>query len=423
MTQTAPHQLRNLHALLDVSKALGKEFHLDKLLELILEKATEVMDADRSTLFLYNKEKNELWSKIAQGLKTTTIRFPLGVGIAGSVAETLVPANIPDAYEDPRFNQAFDKESNYRTRTMLCLPMIGTNSELVGVIQVLNKKSNQCFDKEDEELLAALGGHAAIALQRAQLIESYVENQKLEETLKLAHDIQMNLLPKRFPPFPDITHLVDIYAFLEPAKDVGGDLYDFMLLDKTHLCFAVGDVSGKGVPASLFMAVAKTFLKATARIDLHPSEILIKMNDFLSKNNEADMFCTFLCGILELETGNIQYSNAGHNPAYILRNGGDLDILSKPRGTALGVIEDLEFEPAKTQLQKGDTLFLYTDGINEAMNEDFEEYSYPRMEEMLKSASGKPAQKVVETALSDVKEFVGKAPQSDDITILAIRRP
>ena len=415
------HQILNLEALLEVSKAMGSEVHLENLLELILNKATEVMDAERSSLFLYDSSKKELWSKIAQGIESKEIRFSLGTGIAGDVAKTRKIENIPDAYQDSRFNPEFDKKSEFKTKTMLCLPMIGAKSELVGVIQVLNKKNGELFDKDDEDLLEALGSHAAIALQRAQLIESYVENQKLEETLRLAHNIQMSLLPKHFPPFPNKTDIIDIYASIEPAKEVGGDLYDFILLDENHLCFAIGDVSGKGIPAALFMAVTKTLLKATAHISLHPSKIIEKMNNFLSVDNEADMFCTFFCGILNLQTGRMSYSNAGHNPPYILRKDNSLESLTQPIGTALGVLEDLEFKSAETKIEKGESVFLYTDGVNEAMNEKFEEYGYPRMNAVLERNYSLHAKELIEKIVEDVKLFVGKAPQSDDITLLTIR--
>lgn len=416
-------QLRNLQALLDVSKALGSEVHLDNLLNLILDKATDVMEAERSSLFLYDAESHELWSKIAQGMTSKEIRFPVGVGIAGDVAQTQEVANIADAYQDPRFNPAFDKKSNFRTKAVLCLPMIGTDGQLVGVIQVLNKKNGEVFDQDDQELLQALGGHAAVALQRAQLIEVYVENQKLEETLKMAHNIQMSILPKKFPPFPDKQEFFDIYALIEPAKEVGGDLYDFSMLDDEHLCFAIGDVSGKGVPAALFMAVSKTLLKATASINLHPNEIITKMNDFLSIDNEASMFCTFFCGILNIKTGKIEYSNGGHNPPYILRNDGSFESLTEPVGMALGVMDGLEFTPASTHLEKGEALVLYTDGINEAMNEGFEEYEYRRMEKVFEELNSTMAcHEACNLILADVKKFTGKAPQSDDITLLMVRR-
>ena len=256
-------QTRNLNALLRVSKALASEIRLDDLLQVIVEKAAEVMDADRATLFLYDETRNELWSKTTQRLEIKEIRLPLGVGIAGTVAKTRTAINIPDTYADARFDPDFDKETGYRTRSILCLPLIGNGDRLIGVIQVLNKKDQEVFNEADESLLSGLSAHVTVALERARLIEAYVEKQRMEETLKLAHDIQMSMVPKIFPPFPDRSEF-DIFATLAPAKEVGGDFYDFFFIDDDHLCFAVGDVSGKGVPASLFMAVTKTLFRATA---------------------------------------------------------------------------------------------------------------------------------------------------------------
>src|SRR5919198_6734593 len=139
-------QLRNLHTLLGVSKEMAREVQLDDLLQVIMEKTTEIMEADRSSLFLYDEAHGELWSKIAQGLEIKEIRFPIGVGIAGDVARTRKTANIPDAHQDPRFNPDFDRRTNYRTRSVLCLPLIGTDGKLVGVIQILNKKNGGGFD-------------------------------------------------------------------------------------------------------------------------------------------------------------------------------------------------------------------------------------------------------------------------------------
>src|SRR3989441_6397033 len=170
MSNTKPsidieHELRNLNALLEVSKALSSEIQLDNLLQVIVQKTTEVMDADLSSLFLYDAGRNELWSKIAQKLgQLQEIRLPVGVGIAGDVAKTRQGANIADAYVDPRFNPDFDRQTGYRTCSILCLPMLSSKGKLVGVIQVLNKKSGGVFDERDESLLAALAAHAAVAL-------------------------------------------------------------------------------------------------------------------------------------------------------------------------------------------------------------------------------------------------------------------
>ena len=327
MSNTKPsidieHELRNLNALLEVSKALSSEIQLDNLLQVIVQKTTEVMDADLSSLFLYDAGRNELWSKIAEKLgQLQEIRLPVGVGIAGDVAKTRKGANIADAYADPRFNPDFDRQTGYRTRSILCLPMLSSKGKLVGVIQVLNKKGGGVFDERDESLLAALAAHAAVALERAQLTEAYVEKQRMEEALQLAHDIQMSMLPKRFPPFPHRPEF-DLYATIEPAREVGGDFYDFMLLDEDRLSFAIGDVSGKGVPAALFMSVAKTLLKVTASKVSRPDAVLAELNNELCRDNDTGMFVTIFYGILHIPSGELEYSNGGHNLPYVLSQNG-----------------------------------------------------------------------------------------------------
>src|SRR5262245_14993725 len=175
-------QTRKLSILLDVAKSLANQVRLDELLSTIIGKTAEVLDAERATLFLYDPAHDELWSKTADQLEIKEIRFPVGVGIAGDVAKTRVVANITDAYADARFNPAFDKQTGYRTRSVLCMPLTGAKHELVGVIQVLNKKSQKGFDQEDESLLAGLNAHIAVALERAQLIEAYIEKDRILES-------------------------------------------------------------------------------------------------------------------------------------------------------------------------------------------------------------------------------------------------
>lgn len=413
-------QVRNLNALLDVAKALGAEMQLDNLLPIILQKTTEVMDADRSSLFIYDDTTNELWSKVAEGMGSKEIRFPVGIGIAGDVAKTLITANIPDAYEDDRFNPAFDKKTNYRTKSVLCMPMMNNDGSLVGVVQVLNKKDGAAFDDQDENLLEALSVQAGVAIQRAQLLEAFVEKQRIQESLKLAADIQMGMLPKNFPAFPDRDDF-DLFASIIPAKEVGGDFYDFFLIDEDHLCFVIGDVSGKGVPAALFMAVTKTHVAASTVPGVEPSDILFRANNELSKDNDQGMFCTIFYGILNTKTGEVHYSNGGHNPPYIVREDGTNEQVEGTMGIALGVMEEMDFGVSAITLKKGDSMYLYTDGVNEAMDIDGNEYSYERLEDFLTSTAGQKTTDIVSGSLSDIEAFVGKAEQSDDITVLMVK--
>ena len=182
MKPESSSQTRKLTILLDVAKALAHQVRLDDLLSTIIGKTAEVLDAERATLFLHDQARDELWSKTADQLEIKEIRFRVGVGIAGDVAKTRGVANIADAYADARFNQDFDKQTGFRTRSVLCMPLIGSHKEIIGVIEVLNKKSRARFDGEDESLLEGLNAHISVALERAQLIEAYVEKDRVLES-------------------------------------------------------------------------------------------------------------------------------------------------------------------------------------------------------------------------------------------------
>src|SRR4030095_846310 len=175
-------QTRKLAILLDVAKALANQLRLDDLLSTIIGKTAEVLDAERATLFLYDQARDELWSKTADQLEIGEIRFRIGVGIAGDVARTRTVANVADAYADPRFNQDFDKQTGFRTRSVLCMPLSGSHQEIIGVIQVLNKKSSTGFDHVDKSVLGGLNAHISVALERAQLIEAYIEKDRVLES-------------------------------------------------------------------------------------------------------------------------------------------------------------------------------------------------------------------------------------------------
>lgn len=416
-----PHkEVRNLNAILEVSKALGREVQLDNLLPIIIHKTTEVMDAERSSLFIYDDQTDELWSEVAEGLERKEIRFPLGVGIAGDVAKTRQVANIADAYQDPRFNPEFDKRTHFRTGSVLCTPMISNEGRLIGVIQVLNRKDGKVFDSKNEDLLEALASHAAVAIERAQLIEEHVEKQKIEESLKLAHDIQMGILPKTFPPYPNRSEF-EIFASIEPAKEVGGDFYDFFLLDNDQLCFLIGDVSGKGIPAALFMAVTKTLFKATSTTGPALDQVMYRVNNELCQENESGMFVTIFAGTMNLRTGQVYYCNGGHNPPYLLRSDGRLESLELTAGIALGVLEDSEYRMKTINLGHDDGIYLYTDGVNEAMDKDDNEFSYPRLEKYLTGLQGSSAERVTLGSMEAVNRFSQGAIQSDDITVMTIK--
>ena len=229
----------------------------------------------------------------------------------------------------------------------------------------------------------------------------------------------MNFLPKKFPPFPDRFEF-DIYATLAPAKAVGGDLYDFFFLDHDHLFVVIGDVSDKGVPAALFMAVTKTLTKGIAEPQLMPSEILARVNKELCQDNETNMFVTMFCGVLELSSGRLVYSNAGHNPPLLLHAGARPEWLDLPKGLVLGGFEEAQYSCKETILAKNTALLLYTDGVTEAADKDLKLFGEERLSALMSDRDYSDAEDLVRTAFSGVRLHANGAEQSDDITIMAL---
>jgi sigma-B regulation protein RsbU (phosphoserine phosphatase) len=256
-------------------------------------------------------------------------------------------------------------------------------------------------------------------------LELYIDELKLttaakasiESELKIAHDIQMSMLPKTYPAFPD-RHDMDIYGQLTPAKAVGGDLYDFFIRDD-KLMFCIGDVSGKGVPASLVMAVTRSLFRNISAYTQEPAQIVIALNDALSSNNETGMFVTFFIGVLDLTSGHLSYSNAAHNPPLVI-SGGEVSSLPCDSNIPAGVMDNWLFTEQHLQMKTYDTIFLYTDGLNEAEDNIHRQFGMEKVEQVCKTSINTP-QTLIEAMTAAVQLFVGNAEQSDDLTMLAIQ--
>lgn len=242
----------------------------------------------------------------------------------------------------------------------------------------------------------------------------------IQYDLDTARNIQMAILPKKFPPFPERNEF-EIFASMEPAKEVGGDMFDFFLLDNERLGFVIGDVSGKGVPAAIFMAVSRTLIRATALKGISPDECLTYVNSLLCRESVATMFVTVFYGILDFKTGELNYSNGGHNPPYILSKTGELLTVELTGGLPLGVVEGFLFKNNVIQLKPGDIIFTFTDGVTEAMNPDSELYSEERLEGFLKEKYLLSTTALVQEAFVDVHKYAKGALQSDDITVMAVK--
>jgi sigma-B regulation protein RsbU (phosphoserine phosphatase) len=261
--------------------------------------------------------------------------------------------------------------------------------------------------------------HMQVALKKyiKDLSETIASKERIESELKIAHDIQMGILPKVFPPFPDRSEF-DIRAVLKPAREVGGDFYDFFFMDRDHLCIAIGDVSDKGVPAALFMSMTKTMIQAKSSRGMTSREIVAALQEELVSNNPSMMFVTLFLAILDTRTGLLEYCNAGHNPPYVMRASGAVIRLDLTGGVALGVVDDFVYESRKIRLSDGDAVLLYTDGVTEAMNEGGALYSEARLEKLLARLGPGAGEGLLEEIMAALGEFSSGAAQSDDITMV-----
>ena len=247
-----------------------------------------------------------------------------------------------------------------------------------------------------------------------ELGEITAVKERMENELEIAKGIQMSMIPKIFPSYPERSD-IDIFASIVPAKEVGGDLFDFFIMDE-KLYFCIGDVSGKGVPASLVMAVTRSLFRTLAAHEKSPGRIVTAMNESMSDMNESTMFVTFFCGVLDMKTGHLRYCNAGHNAPVLLNTAKTpLPVVSN---VPLGIVAGTAFQEQETDLKYDDTLFLYTDGVTEAENAKHELFGEERMINALSELKGSKAH--LEEMQKAISDFVGNAPQSDDITMLFI---
>jgi len=251
------------------------------------------------------------------------------------------------------------------------------------------------------------------------LKDTTAAKEKIESELRIASEIQMAMIPHIFPPFPDLPQ-VDVFAVLKSAKEVGGDLYDFFVIDGNKFCFAIGDVSGKGVPASLFMAVTRTLVRSISDKETSPSVIVSTLNKSLSSNNESSMFVTFFLGVLDLTTGELRYSNAGHNPPVVIRENGAVVMFDKTKYIPVGLFEDFEYGELSLQLEHGDKIFLYTDGVNEAENIENKLFGDDNLMKVIGENVNASPRDLIHNMEVRLAEHVKGHTQSDDITMMTI---
>jgi sigma-B regulation protein RsbU (phosphoserine phosphatase) len=284
----------------------------------------------------------------------------------------------------------------------------------------------EAYTMGKDEVIQFFSHDPNLAINLIQLsIKRFIENlkaetaarERIESELRIAAEIQTSMLPRVFPQRKEF----EIFALMDPAKEVGGDFYDFFFVGGDRLCFNIGDVSGKGVPAALFMAITKTLLKTEALRGLSSEEVVNQVNNILYPDNQTCMFVTIFCIILNLETGEIEFANGGHNPPLISTDSGGFEFMQVPKGFVIGAMENSKCGSAKTILKPGDTIFLYTDGVTEAMSPQSQLFSEERLKACLIKLKDRGITEIIQGTLEEIRTFAQGAPQSDDITMVALR--
>jgi len=402
----------HMKALIHAGRELATHLPLADLFELILDLSMEAVGATRGLLM--TMEKGVLEARASKGA---------GLRISSHVRDIVISEKrsllIRDALADAALG-GHASIAGAQIRGIIAVPLQSEDT-VIGLIYLDSPFLIHQFTRADLSLLTVMASMAAVRIENARLAEVEQAERLRAQELEHAAMIQRSMLPGGFPPFPGRRDF-HLHAQMEPAREVGGDLFDFFLLDPHRLAFAVGDVSGKGVPAALFMAVCRTLLKATALHETDPGACLTFVNTALAEQNPAkSMFVTLFYGVLDTRSGGIRFANAGHNPPYLYSSGGPVQPLTAKSGPILGIFDGLHYETQAMTLAPAQGLLVYTDGVTEALDPQGQFFDERRLEEfLLANSAGTPRQLVA--GLQDaVRQFAAGAPQADDVTVLALQ--
>lgn len=403
-------RLRTIYA---VSEAIGSLLQLDELLPEILTRLFDVFpEAERAFIMLRDDKSGELVPKAVKRRRDTdSEEITVSSTILNQVLANRHAALSRDAMADARFLSGLSV-ANFGIRSMMCAPMLWRD-ETIGIIY-LDSQTLGTFSKADLELLNGIAGQAALAVGNARLHSELLKRQRLEQDLQMAERIQQSFLPKRIPKVNGFTFA----ARYDPAFEVGGDFYDFVSLPGDRLGIVVGDVSGKGVAAALYMARMTRELRYFALAERDPGRVLQWMNKAVADIGQDDIFVTLVYVVLDKRRGELTIANAGHMPPVIRREvEDDVVVLDKVSGLPLGVLPEAEYESERYAMRPGDSVVLYSDGLVEAMSPSHEMFGMDRMVRSLARGSSEAAV-LLDRALDTMQRHVGDAPQFDDTTVV-----
>jgi sigma-B regulation protein RsbU (phosphoserine phosphatase) len=409
--------LKELSILYDMNMLFASSLDLRETLNTVFYNILNVIQAEAGSIFLVDEFSKLLVCKICQGPKDITgVKLPFGTGIVGYVAKTRQVDVTTDVKKHPHHYPDIDEQSGFVTKSMISMPLI-SKDEVLGVIQVINKKGGKIFSQEDVNLLQSLSSGAALALQNARYMQRLIQEERIRSELLIARQIQKGILPADFEGHDGITFA----AANEPAKDIGGDFYDYLQLNNDEFGFFIGDVCGKGIPAAIFMASSRSIIKAQAFSNSSPSKVMSLANKLIAEDAQHGMFVTVFYGLYNIKTQRLLFTNAGHTLPYLLRPSTSSCSSLFNTNFPLGVFDPFTFQESEIQLEPGDKLILYTDGVNEALNASREQFGSERLVNLILQYSSDSPKDLRDKIVESVREFSEDQGLNDDVTVMIIQ--
>jgi phosphoserine phosphatase RsbU/P len=404
-----------LSVLNDLARVISSAMTLDAVIENVVKKSVKAVRGQQGMITLVDEEVPTEMKTLIRTQNSTSDhqQFHLNQNILGWMMINKKPMMTNDLSSDPRFTGVW---TDGEIRSILCVPLLAKN-KLIGILAVFNKNDGNGFTEDDKRLLSILATQSAQVLETTRLYQQEQSLKVIQEQVRLAAVIQNDLLPKKFPTIPGY----EIVGKSIPAQQVGGDYFDFIPLNKIEMAICVGDVSGKGFPASLLMANLQATLRGQSMVTTSAKQCINHSNKLLFESTSSEKFATLFYGLLNWEQHKFQFCNAGHDPPFHISHVGDQKRLSTG-GIVLGIMDSFPYEEEAIPLSPNDMIVIYTDGVTEAMNSRQEMFSEENLTSLLMQHHNLTATEVMDTITAKLKAHIGDHTQYDDITIVVIKR-
>ncbi len=413
--QKLKRAVKELSLLNELARSIGASGNLESVLNKIISHSLRAVSAEQCTITLVQEKSKEPMRTLVRTMvsKAAHDPFHLNQVLLGWMLQNKKPLSIANPQQDKRFSGI---KWDLEIQSLLCVPLL-VKSKLLGILTAFNKIQAEKFTSEDLRLLGIIAAQSAQIIENARLYEEEKALLRMKEELNLARQIQNDLLPSQIPHIPGY----DLGGISVPAESVGGDYFDFISIDDHRLAVCLADVSGKGLLAALLMSNLQAIIRSQTMMPGSVAGCLERSNQLLYRNTAAHKFATLFFGILDFQTNNFYYANAGHDRPFLISASGDVQEL-QAAGLPLGFLENVTYHENDFQFKPNDLLVIYTDGVSEAMNQQEEEFGVQAIIQYVTQNHHQSAMQIINGLIQHLKEHAGGFPQSDDITVMVVKR-